>query len=402
MTQGILLASQGIYNRKRELFATELLFRNEEGATAWEMGEDKATSEVLVNHCSSITDEVEHLQRPAFINVSAEFLLFGAFLPVDPKSVFVELVERIKVTDEIIDAVKSWKKLGFRFALDDFEFTEDWRPLVELADVIKVDVLGQDPQDVIARKNALSELFSGEWLAERIETPEEYQIYMDAGFTLFQGYFLGRPKIITGKRIRPEQMSAVEILRVTVNPESGFDEVSTTVARDPNLSIQILKMVNSPLYKLERPINSLREAIVFLGLEQMRRWAMVLSMLSASKNCMEAQRIVLQRAKFCETYAKSLGVKELEQAFMVGLLSGIDILLEVDGTTFIENLSLSNDLKEAVLNKKGRLGKVLQLALNLERIINVYPEKLAKTKQNVLNTHHEAFLWTEDILSSYS
>jgi len=399
MSENVLLASQGIYDRKRELYGTELLFRNDSGSTAWDVGEGRATSEVLVNHCSSITDEVEHFNRPTFINVSADFLLSEAFLPVDPKYIFVELVERIQVTGAFVKAVRAWKQKGFRFALDDFEFTEEWTPLLSLADVIKVDVLGQDPEQICQRKSSLAH-YSCRWLAERVETLDEFNYYKENEFDLFQGYFLSRPKVIKGRNIRPEQASALEVLRVT-NGESNFDAVADTVTKDVRLSIQVLKMVNSPLYNLERPVSSIKEAVVFLGMGQLRRWAVVLSLLAASENSVEANRLVLNRAKFCELYAAELSVPDPDHAFLVGLLSGLDVLLGIYPQTFIKSIMLTPEVKSALLENEGRMGKVLKLALNLEHIIATNPEKLVKTKQSVLDIYHQSFHWTETVLKSF-
>lgn len=399
MTESVLLASQGIYNRKRELFGTELLFRNEGGSTAMEVGENVATSEVLVNHCSSITDEISHLQRPAFINVCADFLLSEAFLPIDPQYVYVELVERIDVTEDIVRAVKAWKRKGFRFALDDFEFTKDWDPLLELADVVKIDVLGMDVDLVRRRKESL-EPFSCKCLAERVETSEEFEVFKEQGFDFFQGYFLARPKLIKGTNIRPEQASAAAIIDAT-SSGSSFDDIADTVARDPRLSVQILKMVNSPLYNLERPIERIREAIVFLGMEPLRKWAMVLSLLSVSENCKEAHRIVLNRAKFCEFYANELKGIDPDKAFLVGLLSGMDILLGIVPEEFAKTINLSEEMNAAIIDKEGRLGKVLKLAVNLENLVNSQPQKLVYSKQSVLDIYHQSFYWTEEVVKSF-
>ncbi len=400
MTETVLLASQGIYNRNRELFGTELLFRNDKGSTALEVGEDVATSEVLLNHCSSISKEIAHLRRPVFINVCADFFLSEAFLPIDPSQVYIELVERIDVDEAFVNAVKKWKKQGYRFALDDFEFTDDWRPLLGLADVVKIDVLGQKPESVVQRKIDYSE-YNCLWLAERIETQDEYDYYKSEGFDLFQGYFLSKPKLIKGKNIRPEQTSASEILKVTTS-DSAFEDIASAVERDPKLSLQILKMVNSPLYSLQRPIESIKDAVVFLGVGQLRKWALLLSLVGSENNCIEAHRVVLNRAKFCEFYALQLGEDDPDRAFMVGLLSGLDILLGVDPGEFINLLNLTEDIKQAVVFNEGRLGKILKLSINLERIICHYPERLHSNKQAVLDVYHESFYWTEEILRSFA
>ncbi|VUD64274.1 hypothetical protein TDB9533_03280 [Thalassocella blandensis] len=395
----ILLASQGIYDRQRRLFGTELLFRNEHGHSAMDVGESTATSEVLINHCSSITHEIEHLNRPAFVNVTADFLLSEAFLPVDPTFIVIELVERIDVNSKVINAVKAWKNHGFRFALDDFEFDSSWDPLVEMADIVKIDVLDQDFEDIYQRKTYLHDRFDCRWLAERVETEEEFNIYHQQGFDLFQGYFLGKPKSITGKTIRPEQASAAEILRVT-NTDADIDEIAKVVGRDPALSLQILKIINSSLYSLPREVDSIKQAVVFLGIDQLRKWAVVISLLKASRTSIEAHRLVLNRAKFCELYSRASGENNPDRAFIVGLLSGIQILLNVDTLMFLDKISVSEEIRAAVLNRDGALGKMLSLALNLERIINMRADTLQQNSRAILDSYHQAFHWTEEILRS--
>ncbi len=395
----VLLASQGIYDRGKNMYGTELLFRNKRGDSAIDVGESEATSEVLINHCASITRGLDHFKRPAFVNVGRNFLLSEAFFPVDAQFVVVELVERVKVDQEIVDAVRSWKRRGFRFALDDFEFSPSWAPLLELADIVKIDVLDADPNKVYHRKRALEEQYQCLWLAERIETEEVFDYYKEQGFDLFQGYFLARPKTIMGKSIRPHQSSAMEILQVT-SMDSPLDNIASTVEKDPILSLQLLKIINSSLYSLSRPVESVKEAVVFLGVAQLRKWALLLSLLSASDNCAESHRLILSRAKFCELYAGVIGEKDPDRAFVVGLLSGIDILLGVDVNTFVKMISLSDDITLALTKQQGRLGKILAVAIQLEKMLNMQLGSLSDKNREILGSYQRSFEWTEDILRS--
>jgi len=216
-TPATLLASQPIYDREGRVAAAELLFRNDLEQNVTEVGEERATSQLLYNLCTGITDQVAHSGIPVFLNVSADFLLSRAFLPVPPRQVVIELVERIEPTPEVIESVAHWSRQGFRFALDDFEFAASWDPLLAYADIIKVDVLGADPEQVLARKAALAHL-PVRWLAERIETREEYELYRAAGFDLFQGYFFARPRTVLGTALPP---STLQLARLHVLPASG-------------------------------------------------------------------------------------------------------------------------------------------------------------------------------------
>ncbi|OZB04039.1 MAG: intracellular signaling protein, partial [Idiomarina sp. 34-48-12] len=187
----ILFASQPIYDRNNEIYAHELLYRHENGISAFEVGDSVATSEVLYNLCTGLLDYVEHVKLPICVNVSTEFLLSGLFLPLAPNHVIVELVERIEPTAEIIDAIKRWVDKGFRFALDDFEFQESWTPLLEYASIIKVDI-ERTPFEVAQQRFEELNHLNALWLAERIEDEATYEQYKALGFDLFQGYFLAK------------------------------------------------------------------------------------------------------------------------------------------------------------------------------------------------------------------
>lgn len=368
MPDSTLLASQPIYDRQGSVYAVELLYRNDLSQSALEVGETVATSELLFNLCTGITEQTDHYHRPAFINVSSEFLLSNSFLPIDPDRVVVELVERLEPTPELVSAVKAWYRKGFRFALDDFEFVPSWQPLLPFASVIKVDVLNQD-HDAIARKVSRLQEVSCLWLAERVEDQDVRDRYLDLGFDLFQGYFYARPKIIVGKKLSPSALQLARLLSALFVGEPDTNKLVDIVSSDPGLTVSLMKIVNSPIYRTGSRITSIKEVIVRLGLVNLRRWIALIGALEAASP--EAARIVLVRAQYCRMLALRSKHESLdpEEAFLVGLLSGVDILLNVEKTSFYAQLNLANSLLEAIEHTKGLLGKILRVALRIESAV---------------------------------
>ena len=364
----ILLAAQPIYDGRDTLRGVELLYRDSLKRTAMEIGDDQATSQLLINLCAGITDQIEHFQPPAFINVSSDFLLSRAFLPLDPSQVVIELVERIKPTQELIDAVRDWRAKGFRFALDDFEFSADWDPLLEHASVIKVDVLDQDMDAILARKQRLSHL-DCEWLAERVEDQETRDRYRDAGFDLFQGYFLAHPQEVYGTQLSPSALHVTRVINTLFSPEPEWAEITEVISQDPGLALSLLRIANSPLYRTRQEISTLEGVVRHLGLNHLRRWAALISSLEASSP--EAARLVLWRAQFCEELARGAKAHEVpeDQAFLVGLLSGAEILLGVRLDSLLEQIELPPATHEAILHRLGPAGEMLARALYVEEAV---------------------------------
>jgi EAL and modified HD-GYP domain-containing signal transduction protein len=292
----ILLASQPIYDRSRELFGCELLFRNAEQLTAKEVGDDRATSQVLVNYCTSVVEQADVIQRPVFINISETMLLSGAFFPIAPEKVVLELLETIQVTPQVVAAVIDWQKAGFQFALDDFDFSPAWDDLLPLAKYVKIDVLQGSSGDMCAKRREYAHK-NQLWVAEKVETEEVFNAYRDCGFDLFQGYFLAKPKLVLGKAIKSGQAGALEVLQAVNDDNIKVEKLAEVISRNPRLAMQLLKIVNSPACSLNREVQSIRETIVFLGISQVRKWAIILSLLSASDSGLQVCRLILRNVR---------------------------------------------------------------------------------------------------------
>lgn len=403
MASQTLLAAQPIYNRDSEMEAVELLYRNDLGQSALAVGEQQATSELLFNYCTGITNHTTHYGTRAYINVSADLLLSGIVLPVDPDRVMVELVERIDPTPELVAAVRQWFDAGFRFALDDFAFGEDWAPLLEMADVIKVDVSQFTPEAVAEHKHRLAHL-PVRWLAERVEDQETRDQYLAMGFDLFQGYFLARPKLISGQKMTASGIQLTRLLALLYQPDPDIGELTRVLSQDPDLSLNLVRIVNSPLYRGSGKISSVREVVIRLGLTNLRHWV---SMLSAMRTVNKEQaRLVLIRAHVCESLAERVRVNapDREEAFLTGLLSGAEIMLGVPADEFIDTIDLHNDIRKAILHRKGSLGRVLRLAITLEhavamgtdldkwdtRLLRIYDQSASRVQRLIRELHAPA------------
>lgn len=395
----VLLARQAIYRADNNIYGFELLFRNQHFQTALDVGEEIATNQVLVDYWTSFSNETINRDTPVFINVSENFLLSDYFLPINNLYVVIELLERITVTEAIIDSIKKWKSKGFKFALDDYDFSEQWLPILPLIDYIKVDVLEHDWDTIKAQKSQLAE-YNFTWLAEKIETKDMFDRCKSLGFTLYQGHYLARPKKILGSVIRPSLSILTEIIQKASQADSSIIELTDLVTRDPKLSVQLLKLINSSLFTLPREIHDLKEAITFLGIDTLKKWAMMIAFVSDSSAPVEACRIVLTRAKACALVVLETekSIKE-DEAFLAGLLSGVDLLLELEPTFFISQMKLSQDIQLAVLKEKGALGQIIQYIKKLEFYVSLEPENIHTIDTTIIQQFSIAQDWADDVIA---
>ena len=361
-----LFAAQPIFDSNNNRVAVELLYRCDSGVTALELGDNRATTEIIYNLCSGISAQITQYNVPVFINVCADFLLSGSFLPLEPEKVVIELVERITPTEELITSVAELKRRGFRFALDDFEFTPDWEPLIELADIIKVDILTCCFTHLTEHMQRLQR-FPLRWLAERVETPEQLQRCKEMGFSLFQGYFLARPEIVTGKKLPVATLKLAELMDNLFQPEPDMAKLYAQLNDEPTLVIGMLRIANSPLYRKTREVRSVKELVVRLGLDLVKKWVLMFSVLN---NCNPAAAsLILTRAYAAQQLAEwwQLSIAEQSQYFLTALISGVDVLFAVAPEEFVSGLNVATEIKQAICSGCGGAAEAVAIVKTIEQ-----------------------------------
>ena len=395
----ILLAKQTIYDAENNCYAYELLFRTPMGSTAEDVGGEIATNQVLVNYCASVSEETEESQLLAFVNVDSQFVLEFDSLPVAPENVVIELTGQLEPSKELVESVKAWKKLGFTFALDCYDFKAKWDELILVMDYVKVDVLLLD-DGVLRESMRKVNRHKCKWVAKRVEDEDVFELCKNVGFDLFQGYFLAKPKPVMGNSIRPGTAVTVKLLKELDRPGITMQQVAVLVSQDPKLTMQMLKIINSSLFSLPRQVEDLQAALIFLGVDMLRQWAMMIAFLSNGNVHIEACRLVLLRAKTCELLCSENVdlVNHASSAFLVGLVSGVDILLKVSSRDFIAQVNLSEMVSHAVLNGEGSLGPILGAVRDLEYTASQAPHKIQEASEAILHAYKEADQWVTEVI----
>ncbi|MCZ2720083.1 HDOD domain-containing protein [Marinomonas sp. 15G1-11] len=396
----LMMAQQPIFDINNELFGYELLFRGQEEKFANFTNGEAATSQVLVNLCIGITELNVQLNTPFFINMTGDLLLSDAFFPIDPSQVYIEILEEQKVTATLIEKVSSWKDAGYHFVLDDYQFTKEYDPLIPLVKMIKIDVLATHPE---RHKEQISSLLKQGiiLIAEKVENQSMLQLCRKMGFTLFQGYYLQKPTIVKGKKVDSATQMTVELVSELQNPDISIDRVAKLVEKNPKFSYQLLRVLNSPICGIPKKVESIKEAVIFIGLNQIKKWALLITLTSTSNQPIEMFRVILIRAYCCQTMCRINGKLNEETGFIAGIMSGIDAILEIDKQEALNQIALSDEVKRIILHYEGDIGKYLKLLNSLERNswdeISAIP---AKSKLILSRCYGEGVLWANAILKA--
>ncbi len=362
------VARQPIFDRQKNIYAYELLYRGGRENKFKESDADAATSKVIVDSFLMLGVDSLTGGNPAFINMTYNLLLEEYVSLLPKENVYVEILENVEPDEHVIHVCKKLKSKGYTIVLDDFEYEEKYIPLIDLADIIKID-FRLSPEE---EQRAIIQRFPGrsiQFLAEKVETMEEFQRAAAMGYSLFQGYFFGRPHIVTGQGIPPQLTHYIRLLNEINKPEPNFKDIETIIKKDLSLSYKLLRYINSAFFGLRTKVNSILHALTLLGVMEIRKWASLVFIANMSKNVPE--ELVVQsviRARFAESLANPIGQpKRKDDLFLMGLFSLIDAIINQPKSDVLEKLPISDDVKKAILEEEGTLGTVLNCVIAYER-----------------------------------
>jgi len=360
----LLLARQPIFDRSTTVVAYELLFREVNPERADVVDGDFATSAVLENAFMNLSIDDVIGDHKAFINFTPRLLEME--IPIEPARCVIEVLEDVEVTDALLESLKRAKQKGHLVALDDFEYNEALQPLVDLADIIKLDVLALTDSELVDAVGRLS-AYGVTLLAEKIETNEMLRHCLDLGFEMFQGNFLSKPEPITGRKLAANKIVVLELLTKLQEPSSNFKDLELLISQDPALGLKTLRLVNSAYYGPRHQIESLSHAIAYLGMDALRSLASLLVVSGLSDKPDALRDFALERAKFCELLGRKVKEAEASVFYSVGLLSTMDAYFDQPLEEILGNMSLRPDVKAALLDREGELGAVLALVERVQR-----------------------------------
>jgi len=398
------VARQPILSSDQELVAYELLFRDGESNCFPNIDPNQATSNILTNNHLTLGVEQVTGDLPAYINFHADTLIrhFPSFL--DPKHVVLEILEDVAVSDELVNAVKSLKAKGYKLALDDHDFDAKWDVLFPYIDIIKVDVLSMSIIEISQKVRTIKN-WNGVLLAEKVETKQQFDKLKMLGFTLFQGYFFARPEMLKQKKLTTTKRNILDLISQASKVKLDFDVISATFSSDPALTYKLLRFINSPTYGCSQEITSLKHALIYIGELELKKFIALLALSDLNEGkCSEIMRLSLVRAKFCEQISTNRQDDENPpKAFLTGILSLIDGILDHDLNFVLDVLPVHGDIKAALRREESHLTSYLTLAIAVEQGLWQNSEAIL-TDLNVdmfycFNAYQKAMEWADEMLT---
>ena len=399
-------ARQPILDLDKNLYAYELLFRDSVDNVFPNIDGDEATSKMVEASQFNVGISEFTANKPAFINFTLDTISAGYPQMLHTDEVVVEILETIKPGKKLLSCCKDLHEKEYTLALDDYIHQKVWAHFYPYISIIKIDLLKTSFDDVEEIKKDIATFPHIKLLAEKVETHEVYQQALEYGFELFQGYFFAKPEMVKTKNLSPSQIAMAELLYESSKTELDLASITDVFQRDVTLAYKLLRYVNSSLFMRQSEISSIKQALVSLGIVELKRFIGL--MFATNMNPDKPSELInlsMARAKFCELITAEINKSvDISLSFLVGLLSKIDAILDEDLEEVLAKLPLADEIKAPLLTHKGTLAVIIKLVSFIEKAqwdhANVAMEKLKIDKEIVLKHYNEALTWADEQTSA--
>ncbi|MGP1612480.1 MAG: EAL and HDOD domain-containing protein [Catonella sp.] len=396
------IARQPIFDKKKDVYGYELLFRNSTTSMAYTGTSAESSTAVVLGGLFELGVEKIVGNKKAFVNFNYNSLLSNSIELVDPSTLIIEVLEDVEVDKRLIRRLESLHKEGYRIALDDFVHSIKDFKIVPVADIIKYDLIAtplntirDEVREALNRKKVL--------LAEKVETEEEFIEARKMGFHLFQGYFFSKPVIVAGlKGKKPDITIYRRILNELHSEDPSFRVLSEILETDVSVAYRLLNIVSKKDDNIQKGVKS---ALIKMGLSDFERWVhiMMLQDLSVNKPN-ELIRIALIRSKFGELVSNNCGIlyPRASEISLMCLFSVLDAMLDLTMEEAMNDLSISDDIKDALIKGEGALVPVLKLAEAYEQgqwtEIDILSKQLQIDSNRLVGWYMDSINWTDKIM----
>jgi len=393
------VARQPIYDTAMTVSAYKLLYRAL-ALPGTPPDPKQVTLRVIANAALEVGLERLAGDLPVHIAFPRELLVTDPLLPIHPKRVVIEIDGGMVADDEVLTALAALRARGHRIAVDGYA-PGGGNALLSVADIVKIDVSQLAPASlagvVEAHKRQRLQL-----VADEVQNVEQFERCLEAGFEGFQGDFLQNPQTFVAQRVPTSRFGSLRLVAALQSTDFALDEVERLISQDVSISYRVLRCINSSYYNLPQKVESIRQAIVILGLENLRRLCTLVALQGFDDRPPSLFVNAMTRARMCEQLGKLTGAREAGPYFITGLFSMLNVLVGQPLSEILKELPLSTPIAQALLAEDGDLGAALRCARAYERAAWQHTKVSGLSPQLVRAAYVDAVFWAEEARALFS
>lgn len=348
----ISVTRQPIFSENEDTFGYELLFRNSDAEFSSIDDNDPQSSQIIANVFMEIGLKLLVGDKPAFINLPHGFIREKQSIPFAKDKFILEIMADTEMDDALTSAINELHTQGFNIALDNLSMSDSKKPLIEKSSMIKVDVTNFDNDELQKYSEQLKS--TGKLLlAKKVDSQEDFERCKKLGFNYFQGSFLSKPKVVKYKTLPSNKILLMKILAKIQDPDVEISDLEKIISQDVGISFKFLRLINSANFGLSKKVESLHQALLLLGMRQIKSWVSLVALSNIDSVPQELTDMSLLRAKMCKSLAEKAACENPDAFFTVGMFSLLDAIMSKSMASILTSLPFSEEINQALLHKKG-------------------------------------------------
>ncbi|MDR0918301.1 MAG: HDOD domain-containing protein [Oscillospiraceae bacterium] len=363
------IVRQAIVDERQNTFGYEILYTDNRFNTT-EVDETTAAN-AIENFLSSMDSERFLSGKTALITFTSNLLEKSIPKMFSTNKLIIQIEDSLITNPDTIKLIKKYQMQGFKFAIVDFEFAPRFFSILDIVDYIKVSFKNYyTSSSSIENIVRIGKSFGKQIIGYNIESQEAYDKAKEYGCTYFQGAFVSEKLPTTIKKVDYLRSNFFLLMVAVTKDEPDVDEIEKLISRDVSLTFSLLKLVNSAYFALRNRARSVKQALVILGLGQLKHWIYLLSFKQDDGSMPdELIKISFLRATFSgelSEYVNNLMMSKSE-AYLMGMFSTLGKLMQLPLEEILEQLPISDEIKNALLYQQGKAGLLYRLVLSYER-----------------------------------
>ena len=359
----VLLVRQPIFDHEQRVVGYELLGSG--SATDPNLMQADDSGELILSVYTTLSEHGEEKRVPGFVSIPETMILDDELPQLPARQVVMQVYSSEATRPQLQVKLKNLVADGYRIALHVEKLTKSLVPLLDIVQIARVDVSTKSAEEIAKWVKALRQ-HKVAVMAVQIASMEQLGECIEAGCKLFEGSFLSKPKVVKGRKINANEVALMQLIQSLQKPNVKPEEIEQLVMRDPVLTYKLLRIVNSAAYSLVRKVESIAEAVVMLGMEQVKKWATLIAATSHREKPEELSRALLIRGRMCELIAEGMKYPNPSGFFMAGMMSGFHLMLDITPEELMDQIPLGEDIQQAVRDRAGIMGSTITHAIAYE------------------------------------
>ena len=372
--QNVYLGRQPILDADSKIRAYEILYRDSSKRSNIK-GDRQASASVITNVLNRFGAKATLGDKRAFVKIDEKFLLNDLIFSVPNQFFVFALLESIEMSERVIERLHQLYEKNYVLVVNDIklddEKMEKYREIFPYLSFVKID-FSQNLSYGLEYMILELKSHNVRVIATKIEDARTYNQARKLGCDWFQGYFFAEPKILENVKYEPTQMNIFNLYNLLIE-DTNLDDITTEFENNPEITVQLLQFINSGAFHFKNKISSIHHVLTLVGRKSLAQWLMLMIYSKSSVKSKEHTPLMLMiksRTELMESILKTVNPEArsnmIGEAYLVGVLSLIDVVFSKKMEDILENIHVSDTVKNAILNESDILGEIYKLVKDIE------------------------------------